>query len=933
MRLPGNKIHTGWILLLFSTFLQNLYCQQNHAINIQNKVSHGIEVDTILHTRTELTPFSANVPISGLAISGDIKLFSDSGLVRIILMDDRYNEYLVYEAYPILSGSGSFSVVEAAEETSMLDNIIPIRVSFELIDASVHLKELVISEGGDFYAQTKSALNREHSLSKIRRINQNIQKTGQSWRAGETSVSQLSYQEKKSLFGGWVPNFQGFEYYLGGVYVLPGYPGPDTELKGAPSVQQMAESLSYPYEFSWQNRHGMNWVTPVKNQGPCGSCFAFGTTAAAEMLVNAYFNQILGYDLSEQQIVSCTAGSCAEGGSFKEALELIKNTGLVLESCFPYLALDLDCSGICTGPSEQIRIEDWHFILLEDNKKAEILHGATVGRMPSWNHVVQVVGFKVLETGDTLYKVGSNDSIIGITVEDGNPLVGETAWLIKNSWGTSWGNEGFGFVVGDSPEISHYSVHGRVHSMILNENDVICRDGDGDGYYTWGTGSKPSHCPECPDEPDGDDSDPCIGPLDENGTFIHFTPTPEGKDTFILYGNAPDLFVEGEAVRWYRDRKLQNLACSGQLFSTESREPGAYTYYVTQTIAGCESAANDITLNLVTGMAPPSGNDTTIEVGKPAILTVETEQGALYKWYENPSMNNLLHTGPSFATGKQVPGVYNFYVTRTLYQIESAPDTVTLRITEVVNIPDRAFLQALLSQGVDTNGDQLITPNEARAVTTLYLYKLGISDLTGIEAFENLTFLDCRNNKLTTLDVSKCAFLECLICTENLLRSLDVSACPRLTDLFCARNQLSRLDISGNLFLRRLDIEDMPALSEVCVWSSFTKGSMRYIGDYGSPGVCFQTDCNGDCSVTGMQVPGYSDITVYPNPTGDWLYIITGSLGYQWIEINTMDGKLFHSLIIEGNTGQIDFSAFPRGVYFITIRSKDFVTTKKVMKL
>ncbi len=67
-----------------------------------------------------------------------------------------------------------------------------------------------------------------------------------------------------------------------------------------------------------------------------------------------------------------------------------------------------------------------------------------------------------------------------------------------------------------------YSLYGPVSSLDFNETDVLCTDNDGDGYYSWGIGPKPSHCPESPDEPDGDDSDPCIGPMDEYGNFTHF---------------------------------------------------------------------------------------------------------------------------------------------------------------------------------------------------------------------------------------------------------------------------------------------------------------------------------------------------------------------------------------------------------------------------
>ena len=210
-------------LLLLLTLLQGtLYCQKNQVFALQNENSQRIPADTIISEDAHLEPFTSQLAISGLAISGEIVLHSDSSLVRLILMDNYYNEYLIFETYPILSGSRQFSVEEAGEETSLLDNIIPSAVIIELVDASIFLKEIIISGEDAYQAKTKGARSIQQTQNKIDRINLNIQTLNQSWVAGETAISKLSYQEKLSLYGGSVPNFQGFEYYVGGVFVLPG---------------------------------------------------------------------------------------------------------------------------------------------------------------------------------------------------------------------------------------------------------------------------------------------------------------------------------------------------------------------------------------------------------------------------------------------------------------------------------------------------------------------------------------------------------------------------------------------------------------------------------------------------------------------------------------------------------------------------------------
>ena len=119
-------------------------------------------------------------------------------------------------------------------------------------------------------------------------------------------------------------------------------------------------------------------------------------------------------------------------------------------------------------------------------------------------------------------------------------------------------------------------------------------------------------------------------------------------------------------------------------------------------------------------------------------------------------------------------------------------------------IADPAFLEALLDEGVDTNGDRAISYQEAEALKVLRVGTRDISSLAGIENFINLDTLDCSGNQLRRLDVSSLPGLVHLACYGNHLGSLDVSSNDLLEDLFCSQNELSELDLSKNMVLRRL---------------------------------------------------------------------------------------------------------------------------------
>lgn len=161
---------------------------------------------------------------------------------------------------------------------------------------------------------------------------------------------------------------------------------------------------------------------------------------------------------------------------------------------------------------------------------------------------------------------------------------------------------------------------------------------------------------------------------------------------------------------------------------------------------------------------------------------------------------------------------------------------------EPVNIPDKEFQRRLMWIGVDTNGDSIITYREAAAIEILNLSSYfcpDITDLTGIEAFTNLSTLVCRCNKIDTMDLSMNTSLREVYAYDNDLRSIDVSGCKELyylhigTDGLCSKNRLSSLDISnckllrtlicGNNLLKELDISNNPDLENlICPLNQLT---------------------------------------------------------------------------------------------------------------
>ncbi len=125
-------------------------------------------------------------------------------------------------------------------------------------------------------------------------------------------------------------------------------------------------------------------------------------------------------------------------------------------------------------------------------------------------------------------------------------------------------------------------------------------------------------------------------------------------------------------------------------------------------------------------------------------------------------------------------------------------------VLDSTNFPDQLFrIYIAWLTGVDVG--KTIPFTTLATVTTIDVREKNITSLKGIEHFYNLRQLNCYDNRLTSLDVSKNAFLQLLVCSNNQLSSLDVSSNTLLEILECDNNALTSLDVSKNTKLTQLE--------------------------------------------------------------------------------------------------------------------------------
>jgi len=207
-------------------------------------------------------------------------------------------------------------------------------------------------------------------------------------------------------------------------------------------VQQ--ETISVPKSVDWV---AAGAVTPVKDQGQCGSCWSFSTTGALE---GAYF---LKYgtlaSFSEQQLVDCdtlTNGGRdhgCNGGLMDNAFTWIKkNGGLCSEQDYPYVSGTTKTAGTCkTTCSVNSNSKVQSFVDVKSNSDDAML--TALAQQPV------SVAIEADQTAFQLYKSGVFTGTCGTSLDHGVLVVGYGTdstldyYTVKNSWGTSWGEKGF----------------------------------------------------------------------------------------------------------------------------------------------------------------------------------------------------------------------------------------------------------------------------------------------------------------------------------------------------------------------------------------------------------------------------------------------------------------------------------------------------------
>ncbi|VBB32329.1 unnamed protein product, partial [Acanthocheilonema viteae] len=216
------------------------------------------------------------------------------------------------------------------------------------------------------------------------------------------------------------------------------------------SLYQYNKTDKLPRSVDWRKR---GYITSIRHQGECGSCYAFTAVAALEAHHKKKTGKLI--DLSPQNIVDCTwkyGNRGCDGGLMNPAFHYAKLYGVMAESKYPYVSV---ARQTCNWNKKDVVATDKGYYFIQRGDELGLKHAVArrgpvavgiSGHQPSFRF------YKSGVYGDNTCNVPTHAVLV---VGYGTHKIHGDYWIIKNSWGTHWGKNGYGYLARNKGNMCH----------------------------------------------------------------------------------------------------------------------------------------------------------------------------------------------------------------------------------------------------------------------------------------------------------------------------------------------------------------------------------------------------------------------------------------------------------------------------------------------
>jgi C1A family cysteine protease len=307
----------------------------------------------------------------------------------------------------------------------------------------------------------------------------------------------------------------------------------------SPDAQPNSDLISLPPHFDWRDA-GYN--APIRDQNDCNAGYAFAGTAALEASLWMENQQYL--NLSENHAKECNwkelnhfdGGTSCNGGTMRDLVNLFSQSGAVLEGCDPYRNYDDSCHTSC---GRVARIDSWLQLSGLQAANTALIKQYLYDYGPVYTQINTnvFVNFDTYTGNTVLYSATpvttTNHAVLIIGWDDSRTHSGGSgAWIVRNSYGSTWGNAGYGYIAYESGKIGSYA------SVITSSQQ---HDPNSQIYYYDEAGHTTQYATNDPPTTNGFVLAKFTPTRDEEARQIEFATYDQAEVDLVIY----DAFING----------------------------------------------------------------------------------------------------------------------------------------------------------------------------------------------------------------------------------------------------------------------------------------------------------------------------------------------------------------------------------------------------